>query len=144
MEIIQVREFEIEKAMSLVWQVFLEFEAPDYSKEGVDTFHDFISDKRTKNTLRIYGAYINDNIVGIIATKNEGNHIALLFVDGRCHRQGIGRKLFELILKESTSDIITVNSSPFALEFYRRLGFVNTNRELTIKGIRFTPMKYEK
>jgi len=29
-------------ALDLVWQVFLEFEAPDYSEEGIQEFKKFI------------------------------------------------------------------------------------------------------
>ena len=37
---------------------------------------------------------------------------------------------------------ITVNSSPYAVEIYRRLGFTATDAERVTDGIRFTPMTY--
>ena len=37
---------------------------------------------------------------------------------------------------------ITVNSSPYAVEVYRHLGFTPTGGEQNIDGLRFTPMKY--
>ncbi|MEI3367845.1 GNAT family N-acetyltransferase [Clostridium sp. CAG:265] len=33
-----------------------------------------------------------------MATRNHGTHIALFFVDGKYHRQGIGKKLFKTVL----------------------------------------------
>lgn len=143
MEIKKVLQSEKADAMSLTWDVFLEFEAYDYVREGIDEFYNFINGNYI-NTLEIYGAYENRKIIGIIATRNEGNHIALFFVDGKYHRQGIRRKLFEEVLKNSTSEIITVNSSPYATAVYHRLGFVDTDKEQTKEGMRFTPMKYQK
>ena len=37
----------------------------------------------------------------------------------------------------------TLNSSPYGLPFYKAIGFVPTDEEKTVNGIRFTPMKYE-
>ena len=40
------------------------------------------------------------------------------------------------------SDVMTVNSSPFAVEIYQKLGFHALSGEQLADGIRFTPMKY--
>ena len=37
---------------------------------------------------------------------------------------------------------LTLNSSPYGLPFYLRLGFFPLSEEQEINGIRFTPMKY--
>ncbi|MEG0774239.1 GNAT family N-acetyltransferase [Clostridium sp.] len=63
------------------------------------------------------------------------NHIALSFVDGKHHRQGIGKKLFQIVLENSTAKEITVNSTPYAVEVYNRLGFVDIASEETTKEI---------
>lgn len=144
---IKVRELlAAEKAVAirLVWDVFLEFEAPDYSKKGIQTFRDFIHDEAAMNELRFYGAYEKENLVGVIATRHADTHIALFFVRSNYHRRGIGRKLFEAILTNCTANNVTVNSSPFAVEAYHKLGFINTDTEQTIQGMRFTPMRYPK
>lgn len=144
MEIKKISGTGIKEALELVWKVFLQFEAPDYSEEGINTFREFIDNKWAISGLNFYGAYIEGNIIGVIATRNEGKHISLFFVHSKYHRKGIGRKLFEAILEESTADIITVNSSPYALEVYHKLGFVDVSEELMMKGIRYTPMRFEK
>ncbi len=144
MEIKKLIQAEKADAMRLVWDVFLEFEAPEYLEEGINTFRDFINDENQINNLEMYGAYENGNLGGVIAIINEGSHIALFFVDKRYHRQGIGRKLFAAALRNSASEMITVHSSPYAREIYHKLGFTDTDVEQTKDGIRYIPMKYQK
>lgn len=84
-------------------------------------------------------------LAGVIATRGA-DHISLLFVRKENHRQGIARTLFDRVVMECRDqngvNRITVNSSPYAVEVYHRLGFVDTDTEKTINGIRFTPMEY--
>lgn len=133
-----------QRALMLVLSVFMQYEAPDYSEQGVQTFIDFIHNKESMDALEFCGAFINKEIVGVIATRNNGNHIALFFVDGKYHRQGIGRKLFKIVTQRSTGQKITVNSSPYAIEIYKKLGFVPDSDEQIVEGMRFTPMTYIK
>lgn len=90
--------------------------------------------------LRIFGAFKNDILVGVIATRSEGTHIALFFVDGKYHRQGIGKKLFQTVLSNNSSGKMTVNSSPYAVPIYHKLGFCDTDKEQVVNGLRFTPL----
>lgn len=138
-------------ALELVWRVFEEFEAPEYSDEGIQEFKDFISLDTVKERLSIgalfcWGYFIEDNIVGVIATRPPC-HIALLFVDKEFHCNGIARKLYKTVLDfhiaNSSHNEVTVNSSPYAVEAYRRLGFVDTDIEQTVNGLRFIPMKHK-
>jgi len=133
-----------EKALALVLSVFMQYEAPEYSEQGIKTFKDFINSKESIDGLELYGAFKEEEIAGVIATMNHGNHIALLFVYGKYHRQGIGRRLFETVIKESTGEKITVNSSPYAVEVYKKLGFVSDSDEQLTDGLRYTPMTYIK
>ncbi len=133
-----------EKAMALVLSVFMRYEMPDYSEQGIQTFRGFINNKESLDALEVYGAIENNKITGVVATRNNGNHIALFFVDGKYHRQGIGRKLFDTIVSKSTGDKITVNSSPYAVEVYKKLGFISDGAEQIAEGMRFTPMIYIK
>ena len=144
-EIRRIEKGEVDGALELVMSVFMAFEAPDYSEEGVEAF------KRTAvynpafiESLLFYGAFSENGLVGVIATRNEGSHIALFFVDARYHRKGIGRKLFEAALNDCPSEEMTVNSSPYAVEAYHRLGFMDTAEEQIRDGIRYTPMVYKK
>lgn len=137
------------EALSLVWRVFLEFEAPDYCEEGVAEFRRFIEpgaiEKRLRHgELAMWAYRAADGIRGVIALRPPC-HISLLFVDKRYHKQGVARALFEYMLshiRENTPHAeLTVNSSPYAAGFYRRMGFADTDSEQTVNGIRFIPMK---
>ena len=138
----RVSESEKSVALNLVWKVFLEFEAPDYTQNGIDEFCKSIHDNTYLSQLTMYGAYYNNKIVGVIATRNCGTHIALFFVDKKYQRQGVGKKLFQTILENKISKL-TVNSSPFAIPIYHKLGFKDTAEEQVINGLRFTPMEYK-
>lgn len=136
---------EQDEAMALVLKTFLQYEAPDYGPQGVETFcSSVIENNDYLNSIVIYGAYEENELRGVIATRNEGNHIALFFVDGNHHRKGIGKSLFQTVLQNSTGSVITVNSSPYAKEIYEKLGFTATSAEQSAQGMLFTPMKYIK
>ena len=135
MKIKVVEQTERDTAIELIHSVFMEFEAPDYSKQGVETFmNTALYNNEFLDLLMMYGAYVDEKLVGIIATRNNGNHITFFFVDGKFHRQGIGRALFNVAMQNSTSDEITVNASPYAGEIYHKLGFVYTATEQVDNG----------
>ena len=128
------------QALTLVLRVFMQFEAPDYAPEGIKTFQDFLHDEEEISALTFYGAIVEDDLVGVLATRGN-SHIALFFVESCLQGQGIGRALFAEAKKACGSDAMTVNSSPFAVEIYKKLGFHALSEEQERDGIRFTPMK---
>lgn len=145
-----VKPDEIRDALSLTEKVFMEFEAPTYSEEGVRNFrNDCIENEAFKNNYAsgrflMLGAFDDDKIIGMLAEKN-GNHICLLFVDKDYHRQGVATALMRemvVALKLKGADRITVHSSPYALPFYKHFGFVETGEQQTENGITFIPMAY--
>ena len=150
MRIIKLQKKDIKNALDLVWIIFQEFEAPDYSKEGIEEFREFIAynsiiEKFDKGELCFWGCIDNNDLKGVIATRGI-NHICMLFVYKDYQRRGIARSLFQTVKEicKSQNDInkITVNSSPYAIEFYHHLGFFDTNKEQIVNGIRYTPMSY--
>ena len=140
----KLKKEETETALSLAWKVFLEYEAPDYSEEGIEEFRKSINDEGFIGKLSFYGAFIENELSGVIATRSEGSHAALFFVKEEHQGKGIGRKLFETVLAQCDSERITVNSSPYATVIYHKLGFKDADSEQVIKGLRFTPMEYRK
>lgn len=145
MHIKKIEIDERERALELVWNTFMRYEAPDYSDEGITTFaKEAIRNEKFLNMIVLYGAYEKNTLLGVVATRNQGNHIALFFVDGAHHGQGIGKRLFNTVVENSTEDKITVNSSPYAVDVYHHLGFVDTAPEQNFEGMRFTPMIYTK
>jgi GNAT superfamily N-acetyltransferase len=144
MQIKRVQDSDIDRALKLIWETFLEFEAPDYSEDGVQSFHEFIEDRAVVDSLLFFGAYDKEELKGVIALNSECTHICCFFVRARYHRQGIGRTLWEYVLAHSKNDMITVNSSPYAVPVYHKLGFTDTDSEQLVDGIRYMPMKYER
>ena len=133
---------EIPAALELCWRVFLEFEAPEYSPEGVAAFRASLDDKERTRRLNFYGAFDGGQLVGVLCMRPP-QHIGGFFVDAAYHRRGIGRRLFEAVRQDYETQAFTVNSSPYAVEVYRRLGFTPTDTEQLTDGLRYTPMRFE-
>ena len=133
---------EVPAALELCWQVFLEFEAPEYSPEGVAAFRASLDDKERVRKLNFYGAFDGEKLVGVLGMRAP-QHSGGFFVDAVYHCRGIGRRLFEAMRQDYEVQAFTVNSSPYAVEVYRRLGFVPTDTEQLTDGLRYTPMRFE-
>ena len=119
-------------------------EAPDYSEEGIAEFYKSIHDEGYLSKLRMYGAFMENRLVGVIATRSEGAHIALFFVKGEYHGRGIGSQLFKTVLQMCPAGSMTVNSSPYAVPIYHHLGFHDMDKEQAVNGLRFTPMEWRR
>lgn len=153
MDIKLISETEIDQALELILRVFMEFEAPVYSREGVDSFvKDVIRNDNFRNgcitgKFKMYGAFDGEKIVAVM-TMRKVSHIMLAFVDRDYQRQGIGKMLFEHIrndlrsCSDSISDI-TVNASPYGIPFYTSLGFEIISEEQEKYGIKSIPMSYK-
>lgn len=136
-------------AMNMIWKTFLKFEGDVYSPEGVRNFLDFITDEGLFHSF-VEGKYLlmvavdKEQIIGA-ASVRDGNHLSLLFVDERYHRQGVGKQLMDcfcgFLKEEAGEQLMTLKSSPYAVGFYERIGFRATGPEERYSGIRVTPME---
>ena len=140
---------ELIDVLKLIKTVFMEFEAPDYSEEGVQTFLNFIElisiqKMFDDGTLKCWVCIKDKKIVGVMVSKNI-SHICMLFVDKAYHKRGIAKQLFDEfsqdVKRNSEKKTLTVNSSPYAVGFYHKMGFKDTENELEKDGIRFVPME---
>lgn len=136
-------------AMELAFKVFLKYEAKQYGKKGTDNFAEFLTSPSLVKLFKagryvVYVATIGKEIIGI-ASFRSGNHISLLFVDDRYHRQGIAKQLIKVIqnhlLENTDYTTVTVHSSPYGIPFYKSMGFVATDTEIHSEGIIYTPME---
>lgn len=145
----KAKEEDWDDAISVAWKTFMKFEADDYTKEGIRSFFDFITDS-VLHRMFLNGFYPmfvaedNGKIIGMITLRND-THISLLFVEEAYHRQGVGsclmRTMWDFIQTELGKEMVTVNSSPYGIGFYHQLGFRDLGPEVTKDGIRYTPMK---
>lgn len=139
--------FEIKSALKLAEEVFMQFEAPFFSKRGTESFHNFLWGKNVKEMLAdgsfvVWGCYLDKKLVGMLALR-DCCHISLAFVRGDFHRQGIGRMLYaEAASYASARNVtkITVNASDYGIPFYRAMGFRETDMQQESDGIIYTPM----
>ena len=132
----------------LIIRTFNKFIALGYSTRGVEQFLKGIRVEHVLARLQtgrlILVAVTKKGIVGIIEVKDY-NHASLLFVDAKHHRKGIARGLLKralAICQNHNPDItkFTVNSSPYAVHIYKKLGFQQLGQERVENGMRFTPM----
>lgn len=138
---------EWEETMALAWRTFMKFEACDYTEEGIKSFSDFISDNGLYKMFMIdeylvWVALAGEKIVGMISLRSR-THISLLFVDAAYHKRGIATALMQELwthIKKQGGNLCTVNSSPYAVGFYHKLGFRDRAGEQEEDGIRYTPM----
>lgn len=76
---------EWDDAMALAWRTFMQFEAHDFTPEGVESFQDFVTDTVlyrmfVLGSYQLFGAYDNNKMIGMLSLRGE-THISLLFVD---------------------------------------------------------------
>ncbi|PHI14665.1 GNAT family N-acetyltransferase [Fusobacterium polymorphum] len=122
-------------------RVFIESEDESYSEQGIETFCNFVNNKKITKSFKVYGAFEDNVLKGIIATDRRKRHINLFFVDKVSQGKGIGKKLMSFIIDDNENSFITVNSSRYAVSIYEKIGFIKTEEEKEQDGLKFTPMK---
>lgn len=150
MQICKIKQNKLREALELVWEVFEKYDKPDYEEMGVATFRHFIEygnmvEKVNQGEMNFWGCYLNNLLIGVVAVRT-GQHISLLFVRDKFHHLGVASKLVKVAIAycqslEPKVRAITVNSSPYAVGFYEKMGFVALGPEKKADGIRFTSMR---
>ena len=140
-EIKQLVNNEKSEALLFAKRIFIESEDESYSKEGIETFCNFVDNKKITKSFKVYGAFEDNVLKGIIATDSPKKHICLFFVDKVSQGKGIGKKLMSFIIDDNENSFITVNSSRYAVSIYEKIGFIKTEEEKEQDGLKFTPMK---
>ena len=144
-----VREDEVINELKSLSPTFLKFEAVDYTEEGIRNFYDFITDEHLYKSFQqgryqMMVALDGERVIGAASVRNY-NHLSLLFVDEEYHHRGIGRDLMrrmcEYLKKEEGERYMSLKAAPYAVEFYRKLGFHAVHEEEAFSGIRVTPME---
>ena len=140
-EIKQLLNNEKDEALLFVKRVFIESEDDSYTKKGIETFCNFVDNKKITKSFKVYGAFEDNILKGFIATDRRKRHINLFFVDKVSQGKGIGKKLMNIVVNNNENSYITVNSSRYGVPIYEKLGFVKIEDEKEQDGLKFTPMK---
>lgn len=114
------------------------------SEEGRERFHPHILNTIFEHPdIHYFVAEIERKVVGCLAYIAP-SHVMHYFLLPEYHGQGYGRQMWDFLEDEILkhhADVITVNSSLYALEIYKKFGFEVVG-ELTQKwGIHFIPMQ---
>lgn len=127
----------------------MKYEAKDYSEEGIRNFLEFITDDNLfhsflRGNYQMLVALDMDRIIGAASVRNR-NHLSLLFVDEEYHRRGIGRNLMDCLCRYLRSELgehyMSLKAAPYAVDFYRKIGFKALGPEEEVGGIRVTSME---
>ena len=155
MKVRKFREEDIRKVAFLKNQVFSQFNKKEYfEKEAVNRYMEYTNLNKSNeellkafhgkegNTTIFLVAEENKKIIGFI--KGRKNKIANLFVLGKYHKKGFGKKLieaFEKQAKKSSSKEIRIKASLYATPFYQKMGYKKTTGIRNFMGLKIQPMK---
>jgi GNAT superfamily N-acetyltransferase len=99
--------------------------------------------RRIDEGYRYHVAEEDGTMIGAIGIRDD-SHVYHLFVAEGHQSKGIGRRLWETakddVRSRTSVERFTVNSSRFAIPFYRRLGFVETGPPQTMNEVLCFPM----
>ena len=140
-EIRQLLNNKKDEALLFAKKVYIECKDESYSEEGIETFCNFVNNKEITKSFKVYGAFENNILEGLIATDSQKSHICLFFVDKVSQGKGIGKELMKAVINNNENSYITVNSSRYGVPIYEKLGFVKMEEEKERDGLKFTPMK---
>jgi len=126
-------------------KVYLSNNFEEDTKEGNETFIDFVSVEKSKKRITegscFYELIIDRNSIGIFEV--DENHLSLLFICNEFQKKGMGIFCIETIkfvLKNDYSEL-TVFASPYSLDFYLKNGFIKQSEDKKmIKGMNYYPM----
>ena len=139
---------DIEEISMLAKNIYLKYNSHIDIEEGINNVLLFISSDNMRLRFFMEGSLIliarneNNSILGMIEIINY-DHISLFFVDDKYFKSKIGTRLFEEAKNILKSDKYTVKASDYALEFYKKLGFIKLYNDIQEEnGVHFHYMIY--
>lgn len=137
-----------ESISKLVCRLSTKFIAGEFSKQGADFLLKSMTpaaiEKYIQTGYRYHVAEEEKQLVGVVAVK-DNSHLYHLFVAQDYQRQGIASSLWQLAkqtcIEHGNPGEFTVNSSTYAQDVYKSLGFVAQSGPQEKNGVIFIPMK---
>jgi GNAT superfamily N-acetyltransferase len=126
--------------------------APVYPPEGVENFYTYASAEamveRLEKGAHLFGVFVGQVLVGILEFRAK-DHVSLFFIHPDWQGMGLGRKLWTYALDELQKIYppihwMGVNSSPYAVPIYEKLGFVTKGPIQQKGGVIFQEMEWNR
>lgn len=143
-----VTEAEAAAASAVVHASFIELAAADWDPQAQQVFLAESSPEALAGKLDVAayaaGTFAAEQMVGFLLMPTPAL-LGMMFVDPRWLRQGIAQALWEKARAHVESvfpavKTVELNTTPYALPFYRSIGFVPISAEFTREGCRATRM----
>jgi GNAT superfamily N-acetyltransferase len=134
----------IAEASAVIQESFLALAASDWQPDARRVFLEATAPASLQNRLSTMtfaaGAFSDDGITGVILMPSL-NLLGLLFVRPRWLRLGIGRALWEsarahIEARFPEVNTVELNAMPYAVQFYKSIGFVPISSEFERDGQR--------
>jgi len=146
----QYRQAKLDDAAAiseLICSVVEEFVIKDFTPRGAKNMRAIISEQSIRSYLgqgiQYHLAIFKGAVVGVLAIKQR-NHIYHFFVDKTHQKKKVAYSLWREWQAKDPQPRITVNSSKFAIAFYRSLGFKQHQPKVDINDIVSYPMIRER
>ncbi len=152
MRIAELTKHNIKDISTLCVDSFLDGEYSYYLQKcnlsGLDNFIDFCSVQNLESKFDgkhiFLGAFDQNTLIATACVNISIGNILLLFVDKDYQGQGIGKSLMteiEKVAKEKSLKRLTVDSTHFAVDFYKSCGYtIITNEQILPGGLIFTTL----
>ena len=132
----------------LLCELTAKFVAKEFSAYGrqllLDSMKPDVIAKNIQSGYRYHIAEIDGQLVGVVAVR-DNSHLFHFFVAEQYQRRGIAKQLWNTAMRvcvdEGNPGEYTVNSSRYALDVYKTLGFVTDTTAQEKDGVVFYPMK---
>jgi GNAT superfamily N-acetyltransferase len=147
-EIRPIADADAAEASAVIQESFLALAAADWHADAQGAFLEATAPAPLRSKLGALtfaaGAFSKDGIVGVILMPSP-NLLGLLFVRPRWLRRGIGRALWESArghIEAVCPEVHTVelNATPYAVPFYKSVGFVPISSQFERDGQRAVRM----
>ncbi len=145
LEIRSITKADLEALSELVCESFLELSSSDWAENAVQKLIEdstpIALSKAVESAFYSAIALRNGAIAGMVLL-SKPNILKMLFVNPKLTRNGVGRALWEHIrfIVEAEASTIELNSTNFAIPFYRAMGFVPISQQFEIDGAKMTRM----
>lgn len=135
---------DLEAVSRLCLEAFSASVAASLPEQGIATFQQLITPESFTRRMQEDNLMLvhenNGQLQGMIELK-EGRHLAMLFVDPACQRQGVGRTLLLAALQQARVETITVKASLTSVGAYQRYGFELAGEVGEAAGLVYQPME---